>query len=69
MPNRNSTACTCYAAGGMSLAFTQDFLVFNKFFNYFDIFTIRVCGQVMISVKSLCLSIQSIAFELLQLET
>ena len=26
-PNWNSTACTCYAAGGMPLAFTQDFLV------------------------------------------
>ena len=26
-PDQNSTACTCYAAGGMPLAFTQDFLV------------------------------------------
>ena len=28
-PNWNSTACTCYGAGGMQLAFTQDFLVIN----------------------------------------
>ena len=30
-PNRSSIACTCYAVGGMPLAFTQeDFLVFNE---------------------------------------
>ena len=29
-PNRNSTACTCYAAGGRPLAFTQEhFLVYQ----------------------------------------
>ena len=29
-PNQNSIACTCYAAGGIPLSFTQeDFLVFN----------------------------------------
>ena len=28
-PNRNSTACTCYAVGGLTLAFTQeDFFVY-----------------------------------------
>ena len=25
-PNQNSTACTCYAMGGMPLTFTPDFL-------------------------------------------
>ena len=31
-PNQNSIACTCYVAGGMPLAFTQeDFLVLNLF--------------------------------------
>ena len=34
IPNWNSTACTCYAAGGMPLAFTQeDFLVSSKIEN------------------------------------
>ena len=30
-PYRNSIACTCYAAGGVPLAFTQDFPDFNNF--------------------------------------
>ena len=34
-PNWNSIACTCYAAGGMPLAFTQeDFLVLTAFEKY-----------------------------------
>ena len=27
-PKQNNIACTCYAAGGMPLAFTQDFLLY-----------------------------------------
>ena len=37
-PNWYSIACTCYAAGGMPLAFTQDFLVLSSV-HYFVVVT------------------------------
>ena len=44
-PNRNSIVCTCYAAGGMPLAFTQeDFLVFTYLHCLVD--AVEVCFQV-----------------------
>ena len=46
-PYQNSIACTCYAAGSMPLAFTQeDFLVTNNIFSSVQITKYQICKLI-----------------------